>query len=124
MKRRKGLMKLALRHGVPLVPCYCFGETDTYHQSAFALPLRQWICSKFGIAVTLAYGRNPLLPFLPIPTKLVIICGNPIKVGAPVAEPSPEAVDELHAKYVAGLQEVFDARKAEHGYPDATLMIV
>lgn len=38
---RKGHIKLALRYGVPLVPCYCFGETDLYFQSRFALGLRR-----------------------------------------------------------------------------------
>ena len=37
---RKGFVRLALRHGVELVPCYCFGETDLYHQSTALLKQR------------------------------------------------------------------------------------
>ena len=39
--KRKGHIKLALRHGVAVVPCYCFGETDLYVQSRFAFSLRR-----------------------------------------------------------------------------------
>jgi|Transcript_27332 hypothetical protein len=41
--KRKGIMKLALKHGVPIVPCYCFGETDLYDQSKVALGLRKQV---------------------------------------------------------------------------------
>lgn len=122
VQKRKGIMKLALRHGVPLVPCYCFGETDLYHQSAFALRSRQWLCSKLGIAVTLAYGRTLLLPFLPIPTRLVHVIGSPLRVEK-MAEPTPEAVEELHTRYVAALRALFDEYKARAGYADAALIV-
>ena len=121
--KRKGIMKLALRHGVPLVPCYCFGETDTYHQSCLALGLRQWLASSFGIAIPLAYGSSILLPFLPIPTKLVQVVGTPINVEQ-VDQPTQEQIDALHAKYVCGLRAVFDAHKVRLGYPEATLRVV
>jgi hypothetical protein len=121
--RRKGLVRLALRHGVALVPCYCFGETDTYHQSTLALRARQALCKRLGIAITPAYGRSRLLPFLPIPTKLVQVVGSPIAVEK-VEAPTEADVERVHAQYVAGLRDVFDRYKAELGYPDARLVVV
>ncbi len=120
---RKGIVKMALRHGVPLVPCYCFGESELYHHSAFALRLRQAIARTLGVAITLAYGRSLLLPFLPRPTALTQVVGTPIAV-AKVEEPTAEQIDALHAAYVRGLREVFDAHKAELGYADAQLEVV
>lgn len=121
--KRKGIMKMALRHGVPLVPCYAFGETDLYHQSRIGLPFRQWMASTLGIAITLAYGRFLLLPFLPIPTKVVQVIGTPISVDK-VAEPSAQDIERLHAKYMAGLKAVFDEHKGRLGYADAELVLV
>lgn len=123
VQRRKGIVKLALRHGVPLVPCYCFGETDLYHQSRFALRFRQWLCSTLGVAITLAYGRTPLLPFLPIPGRLVHVIGTPIAVEK-TTDPTAADVEALHAKYVAGLKAVFDEHKGTAGYANATLIVV
>jgi 1-acyl-sn-glycerol-3-phosphate acyltransferase len=121
--KRKGIIKLALRHGVPLVPCYCFGETDLYHHSKIGLGLRQKIAKTFGVAITLAYGRIALLPFLPIPTRLVQVVGTPIQVEK-VSSPTEEDIERVQAAYIRGLREVFESHKAKLGYPDAQLVIV
>lgn len=33
IKRRKGFVRLALKYGLPLVPCWCFGENQLFAQS-------------------------------------------------------------------------------------------
>mmetsp|Transcript_30013 Transcript_30013/g.94650 ORF Transcript_30013/g.94650 Transcript_30013/m.94650 type:complete len:236 (-) Transcript_30013:4-711(-) len=33
LRRRQGFIRLALTHGVPVVPVYCFGEAQLYRQS-------------------------------------------------------------------------------------------
>jgi 1-acyl-sn-glycerol-3-phosphate acyltransferase len=123
VQKRKGIIKLALRHGVPLVPCYCFGETSLYRQSGFLLRLRQAIASKLGVAITLPLGRSWLLPLSPIPgVRLVQYVGTPIPVDRR-SEPTQDEIDALHRKYVAGLQEVFERHKAECGCAGAKLVI-
>ncbi|KAL1528836.1 hypothetical protein AB1Y20_010159 [Prymnesium parvum] len=123
VQQRKGHVKLALRFGVSLVPCYCFGETDLYYQSAFAMGLRRWVVKMFGIAITLPIGRNALLPFLPKPVKLFHCVGKPIPVPQ-VAEPTEAQVTHYHELYIAGLRAVFEENKDACGYPNAELMIV
>ena len=128
-------LRLALRFGVPLVPCYAFGEVDTYDTSTFLLPLRLLLVKTLGIAVPLGIGRSPLLPFLPRPVKLVHCVGDPIypygergetapRDGLLPDVPSAAAVEALHAKYVDGLRAVFDKHKSAQGYPHATLKIL
>jgi len=131
-------VKLALQFGVPLVPCYCFGEADLYTQSAFLLGLRKWLVKAAGIAVTFACGPSVLAPWRPYPVKLVHCVGPPVplpprfaanaaarrsKVSSAFLDPGREDVDAYHAAYVAALVKVFDANKAANGYPDAALVI-
>lgn len=128
--KRKGHVKLALRFGIPLVPCYCFGEVDTYTTSSFLLPLRLWLVKNLGVAIPIAVGRSWLLPFCPKPVKLVHCVGKPIDPypkGQPKSlpdKPTPEAIDALHARYIEGLKEVFDTNKGANGYPNAVLKVV
>ena len=117
------------------MPCYAFGEVDTYTTSAFLLPLRLWLVKALGVALPVAWGRSLLLPFLPRPTKITHCVGTPIypygangetapEGGALPDKPSQEAVDALHARYVEGLHAVFDRHKAACGYPKAVLKVV
>jgi 1-acyl-sn-glycerol-3-phosphate acyltransferase len=122
LQKRKGFCRLALAHGVPLIPCYCFGETDTYHCSSFAFGLRLWLATATTIAVPLASGPSWLNPLRPHPVRLTLCVGAPIEVEH-VAEPTSAQVDAVHAKYVAALREMFDRRKAELGYAEATLTV-
>ena len=127
--------RLSLRFGVPLVPCYAFGEVDTYTTSSFLLPLRLWLVKALGVALPIAWGRSLLLPFLPRPAKITHCVGAPIypygakgeaapKGGVLPDKPSAEAIDALHARYVQGLRAVFDKHKAACGYPNAVLKVV
>ena len=102
---RKGHIKLALRYGRALVPCYCFGEADLYSQSRFAFGLRRWLVKRLGVCITLPLGRSILMPFLPRRVKLVHCVGDPIPVPQ-IEEPTEAQIDEYHKRYVDGLQQV------------------
>jgi len=118
---RKGFVKLALQKGASLVPVYSFGETDlfgVYASSRFRrLQLR--LQKQLGFAIPFFFGRaltggvlhrvfgmnRGVMP-LRMPVQSVV--GKPIHVDAPVPKPTQEQIDELHARYVAGLQEIYD----------------
>ena len=91
--------------------------------STLATPVAVQIVKRLGLAITIASGRNPLLPFLPYRVAMVQVVGKPI-LSKKTAEPSQAEIDALHAKYVKGLREVFDNNKARLGYPDAELVVV
>lgn len=61
IEHRKGFIKLALVNGVPIVPCWCFGETDLFEQSRSFFKLRQWVVKHLGVAITLGRGRVRLV---------------------------------------------------------------
>mmetsp|Transcript_37729 Transcript_37729/g.106615 ORF Transcript_37729/g.106615 Transcript_37729/m.106615 type:complete len:165 (-) Transcript_37729:93-587(-) len=110
VSKRKGFIKLALEYGVDLVPVYTFGETDIYTTYSFMLAARLWICKNLRIALPLARGIGPTV--LPRRVPLSCVVGKPIPVPKD-ASPSSEAVDTLHKKFIAALQDLFDRHKGE-----------
>lgn len=76
IKRRKGIFKLALQYGVPLVPCYCFGETDVLTTYSFAQSLRNALADKLRFPLCLFTGRRSLHAPHKIPLNVYV--GNPI----------------------------------------------
>lgn len=125
LRSRKGFCKLSLRFGVPLVPVYCFGETDTYFTSDWALDLRMRLASAWTVAIPLAWGPSLLRPLKPIPTPLVLCCGSPVDVGPAIAEPTADQVDAVHEKYVQALVGLFNRHKGRvEGYQDAELEVL
>jgi hypothetical protein len=118
--KNKGIFRAALRHGLVLVPVFCFGETDI--MGGKALPnFHVWAHRKLGITYPqLPVGRL----FLPIPRRLplTLIVGQGIAV--PVnPEPKPTDVEELRQRYYTQLSHLFEKHKAAAGYPSSTLTL-
>jgi 1-acyl-sn-glycerol-3-phosphate acyltransferase len=117
--RRKGFIRLALQSGASLVPVYVFGEKFMY-QRVFLPTKPAAVLRRFGIPLVLFFGRWGTL--LPQRHKLLVVVGAPIAV-TKTAEPTAEAVDALHAQYVAELRMLYEKWREEAGYGDAPLVI-
>jgi len=113
LSQRKGFVKMAMEVGSTLVPCFVFGETETYNQSG---PLAQiWnrlTCSVrncFGIAPVFFSGAGwaqGSLGFLPRRRKLKVVMGKPMEFPK-VEKASPEQVDAAHKQYMAALASLY-----------------
>jgi len=113
-----GFIRLALRHAVPIIPSYAFGESQLYRTSAAALGLRQWLARRFRVGIPAARGQPfglPLpLPVLPYPTKWTYVVGRPVATSAvPVAEPTEEQVREVLARWEDEVLRLFNEHKDE-----------
>jgi 2-acylglycerol O-acyltransferase 2 len=122
LKDRSGFVRLALNHGVPLVPVYCFGEAQMYYQSCFFMPFRRWVQRKLGVALVMPYGRWGI-PGLPLPVPLTYQVGKPIEMPK-LPEATRTEVDEHHARYMREVQELFEKHKREAGYGDRELQLL
>ncbi|CAM9170995.1 unnamed protein product [Chrysoparadoxa australica] len=123
--KRKGFVRLALKHGTPLVPCYVFGCTDAYTTSRFLYSLRLWLVKRFSIAIPFVFGGPFLIPCWPHQVQLNVCFGEPIVLGKCQVpeEPSREEVNAAHDKYLRGLKQLFDENKEKYGYANRELII-
>lgn len=125
IKQRKGIVKIALTTGTPLVPCFGFGHSKAWRILTDPWGILEKLSVKFDIALTPFCGRPfGLLPFgPPFRTPVLVAFGEPVVVPK-VAEPSQEQIDEYHAKLMASMMEAFEAHKAAYGWPTKTLKFV
>lgn len=118
--RNVGFIRLALKHGTPLLPVYVFGENQLYKTADWTRNVNQWLYKNFKVGSMLVLGlfgipSTPLLPnplMLPTPGQgLHVRWGRPVEVGPPVADASEELVQETFQRYIAELRQLFDEHK-------------
>ena len=121
LSRRKGFCKLALRHGVALVPCMVFGETQLYNQhSLLASKLRgvtDTMRTCLGIAPVVLTGQGWLqgtLGLLPARRPLKVVVGAPLLMER-VEQPTEEQVTAVHRRYVTALRKLYCEHNTETG---------
>eukprot|EP00928_Gymnodinium_smaydae_P012887 TRINITY_DN14706_c0_g1_i3.p1 TRINITY_DN14706_c0_g1~~TRINITY_DN14706_c0_g1_i3.p1 ORF type:complete len:325 (+),score=58.44 TRINITY_DN14706_c0_g1_i3:97-1071(+) len=120
-KKRQGFVKLALRFGVPLVPCYVFGVSDLHKTSKFLHGFRMAIMKSLHVAIPICFGAYGL-PAAPFKRPVDIVMGQPLHFEK-CAEPTQKQLDEAHAKYLAALQALFDENKGKFGFGERTLIL-
>lgn len=127
LKERVGLIKLAIRTGADLVPCYIFGNTkllscwmgEGIPGGRFVL---EKISRKLGFALIVIFGRFGL----PIPRRIPLLAvkGKHIRTDhLKCEEPPIEVVMEVQNKLIKELQSVFDRNKHLYGWKDKRLII-
>lgn len=118
--KRLGFIRMALKHGVPLIPMYAFGENQLYRTPKWIQDINSWFYRKLHTGNVLVLGPFgiPACAFLPGPWTLPgfrksvhLRIGRPIDVGPKDENPSEESVREAFDKYIVGLRNLFDTHK-------------
>ena len=120
LSSRKGFIKLALQHGIPLVPMYCFGENECYSEINLFFSFRKWLQNKFKIVVPFVYGRGFTL--IPYKVKLTVEIGNPLEFSR-ASNPTQVQIDQLHERFAKEMLRLFDRTKERNGFASAKLEI-
>ncbi|CAM9430838.1 unnamed protein product [Scytosiphon promiscuus] len=117
--KRKGFIKLAMRTGSEVIPCYYFGNTTCLE--IVRHPVLTSVSRKLGASITILWGRWGLP--IPMPGKSLCVSGKPL--GIPQRDfPSDEDVDKYHAVYVKEVKRLFDTYKVRlPDYKDKELII-
>jgi 1-acyl-sn-glycerol-3-phosphate acyltransferase len=79
--RRKGFLKLALRHQVPVVPAYVFGSVDAYRtlrMSQWGWKVRHFLLQNVGVALPPLYWGYKGSICCPNPVKTTVVFGSPL----------------------------------------------
>ncbi|XP_015726817.1 2-acylglycerol O-acyltransferase 1 [Coturnix japonica] len=128
--KRKGFIKMALKHGAHLVPVFSFGENELFKQVANPRgsrlrTIQEKLQKIMGFALPLFHARGifqysfGLIPFRqPIHT----VVGSPILVKRN-PNPTNEEVEQLHALYLQELSKLFEEHKGKYGIPEDKTLI-
>ncbi|KAL1507857.1 hypothetical protein AB1Y20_007465 [Prymnesium parvum] len=121
LKNRKGLAKLALRTGTPILPAYSVGNTAVFTAWFDPFGMMENLSRKAQASVFFFWGRF----YLPLPRRvnITMLFGRPIVVEK-VSEPTSEQIDALHAQYLRAIETLFETHKEALGWGRKTLRFV
>ncbi|KAF5828936.1 diacylglycerol acyltransferase-domain-containing protein [Dunaliella salina] len=103
LRKRQGFVRMALKHGAPLVPVFALGQSKTY--SWWRPPGVDWISRKFQAVPLLMWGA--LGTPVPHRSPVKVVIGKPIQVPK-VEEPSSEQVDHYLQTFISELSALFE----------------
>ena len=126
LRHRDGVFRLALKHGVPIVPVYCFGATKMFRR--VQLPrFVETLSRALKISLCLLYGRWGLP--IPFRQRLTYVVGRAIwpggaTDGATAATTDERLVREMHDAFCDEIGRIFDRNKGHYGWENKTLRLV
>lgn len=120
LKRRLGFIKLAIRTGSCLVPCFSFGENDIFDQvnntqGTYLHKFQKKFQKMFGWTTPLVLGRgifNYDVGFMPHRKPITSVVGRPITVQQQM-QPTQEYVQQVQQEYIDELFRVWNKYKDE-----------
>ena len=109
VKRRRGIFKMALETGTPIVPVISFGEQKLFSIVQIPKGIQDFL-EPYDICIcipTLQSVRKWLgLMESPLKDSIVSVIGSPIPVSK-IAEPTEEDISKLREQYIQALKDLY-----------------
>jgi len=123
LKTRKGIVKIALKAGVPIVPVYGFGHTSLYTVCVDRFGIMERLSNALQTSITPFFGRWGWLLGPPRRVPVTVCLGEPVHCPQ-MDNPSQEQIDFYHNKLLNAYRDLFDTHKEAYGWGDKTLRFV
>jgi 1-acyl-sn-glycerol-3-phosphate acyltransferase len=120
---RKGFIRLAIKHGVPVVPVFCFGVTKMLKR--LQLPaLFEQVSNLLRVSICIFYGAWGLP--IPFRQKLLYVMGDPMFPPTPSGDEAAlnQQVDLMHSEFCNKLTGLFERHKRSYGWDRKTLKLI
>ena len=129
LRKRNGFFRIALQHGVKLVPVFSFGENALYDAVTPTGIVKRTQVSflkffGFAVPVYLGAGSNSAVVGSPIPHRRPVytVVGDPIACPT-IEHPTQTEIDDLKRVYIERLEAVFQRFAADCGAKEHRLKI-
>merc|ERR1712007_242694 len=122
LKNRKGLSRLSLKTGIPLVPAYSLGNTSVYSSWFDPFGVMEKLSRLLRVSIFVFWGRygTPL----PRRTNITMLLGEPVVPAKVEESPQPEKIDEVHELLLKGIKDIFDIHKGACGWGHRSMHFV
>lgn len=120
-KFRKGVARLALTQGIPVVPSYAVGNTDVMQAWFDPFGIMQKISQKLRVSIFVPVGRWGL----PVPCRanITMLFSNPIMAEKRI-EPTEADIGEFHQQILREVTSLYDAHKDALGHGSRRLVFI
>eukprot|EP00943_MAST-04B_sp_MAST-4B-sp1_P000247 g247.t1 len=125
--KRKGFVKVAMESGASIVPVIGFGENDLFTPVKVNIvkQYQSFLHKTLGFFFPIFYGRGMFqynFGFLPYRRQITVVIGEPLDCSGHVGKVTNKSVDEIHARYLTALQNLYDKHKDQYELPGAKPM--
>lgn len=119
---RKGFLRMAVKHNVPVVPVYCFGSTKFFRRLHSSLLER--VSNLIRVSLCLFYGKYGLP--IPFRQRLLYVIGRPIEPpsSSSGSASEEEQVDRMYQQFCDELLRLFERHKDAYGWSHKTLKLL
>jgi len=122
VRTRTGFIRMAVAHGVSVLPTFCFGELEAVSAvSPLPSPLAKWLQKRLRMSTTMFVGRFNL--FLPRRVPFTLCIGTPIATHQCTEPAQIDAeVARVHGLYKQALRELYATNQEACGYGGRRLL--
>jgi len=122
MQSRKGLARLSLRKGIPIMPAYSLGNSRVFATWYDRFGIMEWASRRLRMSIFVFWGRLGLP--LPFRTNISMLIGKVMSPSAVDENPAPDVVDAVHNALLERIKTTFDLHKASCGWGDCSIRYV
>ncbi|CAD7961990.1 unnamed protein product [Amoebophrya sp. A120] len=129
---RKGIVKIALKTGKPLIPVYAFGQSELYSVLQDPFGILATVSTKLNVSILPFFGRFGMPYGPPYRKPVAVVFGKPIDCfvegsgsGSGVTSAiTNDQVDLYHGKLCEEFENIFETHKHAYGWGHKELRIV